>query len=469
MFQTFGQLALHHLKAHGLYDTWFHKVETTKIEQHLRFARQHHIVAALVLQEKRISGGGRLHTGQFLYLTGQCESGVRLLRHLYIGHVLVRIAQVAVEHIVVLAVDSAEETKQHGAQHELESEQRQFPDTFVLRKQAVSIDHRYARIDIAGQQAATDEHDETDGSQHKTGLGREERSDADAYQIAEPVLTGHKRQAHDKQRKHQKGSGLFHRGQVELVPGCSQYLADGHQTGPSHHRADNDEDIVHHCREEHHKSHYREDDAGGADRLVLHTAPAHRVELEPVILNARSMEVIPRNQFLQHLVHLLLHHIQVCTGAQPDVGSIAVVAHQLTGAVEGIQADAGERHNDVELIECGVLFVVVEHAGHCHGMVGIGQITERFSHHVASQPLIEPSADEALSLCSKDGLRIALLDVCGKDVEKAGVGQYGGAKSPTAAVLEQEFVVFKLVGPSCAHFYLGYVAAQRRDGTAWGL
>ena len=52
MLYPFGQLALNHLETHSLYDAWFHPVEASKVEQHLRLTRQHHVVAALVLQKK---------------------------------------------------------------------------------------------------------------------------------------------------------------------------------------------------------------------------------------------------------------------------------------------------------------------------------------------------------------------------------------------------------------------------------
>ena len=89
----------------------------------------------------------------------------------------------------------------------------------------------------------------------------------------------------------------------------------------------------------------------------------------------------------------------------------------------------------------------------------MGHVAERLSHHVATHALIQPATDQAFPFSGKDGLSIAAQDGCGENVEEARVGQRGIGECPSAAVLQNEFLIHKLVGPPCAHLYLRYISA----------
>ena len=87
-----------------------------------------------------------------------------------IGHILIFVAHILVEHIVVLAIDGAEDAEQHGAQYELEGQQREFPHAFAFAIETIGIGQRDARIDVTRQEATAEENDETNDGQNDVSL-----------------------------------------------------------------------------------------------------------------------------------------------------------------------------------------------------------------------------------------------------------------------------------------------------------
>ena len=190
------------------------------------------------------------------------------------------------------------------------------------------------------------------------------------------------------------------------------------------------------------------------------------MEPEAIVLHSGGMHLLPGNLFLEHRVHLCLHLRHVGIRSQSDIGTIAVVAHQIGGSVVGECANRRHRHHNIKQTEGAVLVERLKHAANGHRPVRSGYIAKGLAHHVASKPLVEPTADQALPRRAQYLPGIALQDACTEDVEETGVNKDGMVEREALTVFEHEFLVDELVGVARANHYFGDVAAQRRNGSA---
>ena len=91
------------------------------------------------------------------------------------------------KQIIVLPRNHEEHAQQHRRKQELKGEQRKFPNPSALAIEPVGIDQRNARVDIGRQQAAEQEHDETNRNDDPDCLQRKERGNRSAEQLTDDV------------------------------------------------------------------------------------------------------------------------------------------------------------------------------------------------------------------------------------------------------------------------------------------
>ena len=256
-----------------------------------------------------------------------------------------------------------------------------------------------------------------------------------------------------------KGS-FADRTEEELPIGGAEHLAYGHLSGTPHQRTDDDEDIVHHRREEHHQRHHGKDDAGCAHRSVLHAAACNTDQYAAGIRIAALLEVFPRKNALQQLLHLVAYLLHVGIGTQAYIRMVAVVADEVRRAVPGVGADRGHRHQNVETRKRGVLWIVLIDTADGHRFLrGRGE-AERMANHLAAHLLAQPTADHALSGCREDLLGIAHQRPCGEDVEETRISKHRLFKVVPTAVLQRQLLFTKLCSIACGRNHLGNLPSQ---------
>ena len=139
---------------------------------------------------------------------------------------------------------------------------------------------------------------------------------------------------------------------------------------------------------------------------------------------------------------------------------VAVVAYQVFRAVPCVGANGGHRHQNVETVVGGVLWIVVEHAADGHRLLRGRGKTERLSHHIGTYLFTQSPADHALSACGENLLGITHQHRRGEDVEETGISKHRFFEVVAAAVLKRQLLLAELRRVACGTLYLWYLTSQ---------